>query len=57
MGGINGIFEPLTNVFKISKYVFEAILGSLSLIASLSYYLALVWYYLRWHARLYLTLF
>ena len=34
-GGINGTFEPLTNVFTIDQ------LGSLSLIASLSWYLAL----------------
>ena len=40
-GGINGIFEPLTIAFKIDQYVFGAVLGSLSLIASLSWYLAL----------------
>ena len=40
-GGINGIFEPLINVFKIDQYVFRAVLGSLSLIASLSWHLAL----------------
>ena len=35
-GSINGIFEPLANVFKIDSYVFGAVLGSLSLTASLS---------------------
>ena len=40
-GSINGIFEPLANVFKIDSYVFGAVLGSLSLTASLSWYLSL----------------
>ena len=40
-GGINGIFKPSTNAFKTDYYGFGAILGSLSLMASCSLYLAL----------------
>ena len=36
MGDINGNFDTLTNIYEIDQQVFGAVLGSLSLIASLS---------------------
>ena len=36
MGDINGNSDTLTNIFAIDQQVFGAVLGSLSLIASLS---------------------
>ena len=35
-GGTNEIFLPLSSVFKVDQLVFGAVLGSLSLTASLS---------------------